>query len=149
MIQYMAVMAGVFGLDTCSKHMVRKKIPIGSRKQIVKNYFSLRHIKNKGMAYNIGEQKPALVLYLTTILTGSCIFQFFYALCHKKRYGHILLPAAVMLGGAFGNLYDRWRNGSVTDFLYLHLKKAPIFNVADMALAIGALWTLVLTICKK
>lgn len=149
MIRCIAVIAGVFGLDTYSKHMVRKKLPVGSKKEIVKNCFFLRHIKNKGMAYNIGEQKPNMVLYFTTALTAMCIYQFVSIWHRNKEQIAMLLPASLMLGGAFGNLYDRWRHGSVTDFLYIPVKKAPIFNIADVALAVGAVWTCILSICKR
>lgn len=149
MIRCIAVIAGIFGLDTYSKHMVRKKLPLGSKKEVVKNYFFLRHIKNKGMAYNIGDQNPNMVLYVTTALTALCIYQFVSIWKKAKEYTAMLLPTSLMLGGAFGNLYDRWRNGSVTDFLYVPIKKAPIFNIADVALALGAIWACLLSIGKK
>jgi len=46
---------------------------------------------------------------------------------------------AMITGGALGNLVDRLRDGAVTDFvrLYIHERRWPIFNVADMALVIG------------
>ena len=42
-----------------------------------------------------------------------------------------------MIGGAIGNLIDRARDGSVTDFVkFPHF---PAFNVADMAITVGVL----------
>ena len=47
---------------------------------------------------------------------------------------------ALVLGGAFGNLYDRVSNGTVTDFaeVYAGQHYFPAFNVADSAISIGA-----------
>jgi signal peptidase II len=47
----------------------------------------------------------------------------------------------LVIGGAAGNLVDRLRGGTVTDFLYLHRGKFswPVFNVADIAVSCGAL----------
>jgi signal peptidase II len=43
-----------------------------------------------------------------------------------------------MLSGAIGNLIDRALYGYVRDFIKLDFINFPIFNVADMALTIGA-----------
>ena len=47
---------------------------------------------------------------------------------------------ALILGGAIGNLYDRWRFHSVVDFLEVHIVHYhwPDFNVADSAIVVGA-----------
>ena len=42
-----------------------------------------------------------------------------------------------LLGGAAGNLLDRLRFGSVTDFI--ELARWPVFNLADAAIAAGTL----------
>ena len=49
----------------------------------------------------------------------------------------VWLPTGLLLGGAIGNLIDRARDGSVTDFVkFPHF---PAFNVADMAIT-SASW---------
>src|SRR5690606_12979582 len=47
---------------------------------------------------------------------------------------------ALVAGGALGNLVDRIRDGAVTDFIRWRAGEHvwPIFNVADVALVIGA-----------
>ena len=49
----------------------------------------------------------------------------------------VWLPTGLLIGGATGNLLDRVREGSVTDFVDLPLW--PAFNVADMAITVGVL----------
>jgi signal peptidase II len=46
----------------------------------------------------------------------------------------------LILGGAFGNLYDRLTLGKVVDFLDFHALgwHWPAFNVADSAITVGA-----------
>ena len=44
----------------------------------------------------------------------------------------VWLPAALLIGGALGNLADRVRDGAVTDFISLPLW--PTFNLADLAI---------------
>jgi signal peptidase II len=45
------------------------------------------------------------------------------------------LAAALVLGGAVGNLSDRLLRGHVVDFI--HLEHWPVFNVADIAISLG------------
>ena len=52
---------------------------------------------------------------------------------------------ALIIGGAFGNMLDRARIGSVIDFVHLSYRawSFAIFNVADTAITLGAIATLV------
>jgi signal peptidase II len=53
----------------------------------------------------------------------------------------MLLALGLILGGAAGNLVDRVRTGYVVDFLEFYLGSFywPAFNVADIAISVGAL----------
>jgi len=55
---------------------------------------------------------------------------------HQKLLSTAL---ALVLGGALGNLYDRFTLGHVVDFLQLHAAGYywPAFNVADSAITVG------------
>jgi len=46
----------------------------------------------------------------------------------------------LILGGAIGNVIDRFEHGYVVDFVHAHWGAAyfPAFNVADAAISIGA-----------
>src|SRR6185437_12622722 len=50
------------------------------------------------------------------------------------------ISLCLILGGALGNLWDRLRQGTVTDFLdfYIGNHHWPPFNVADSAIVVGA-----------
>ena len=50
------------------------------------------------------------------------------------------LGFALVLGGAFGNLLDRFTRGFVVDFIYFQIPFKfyfPLFNVADSAITVG------------
>ena len=48
----------------------------------------------------------------------------------------IWLPTGMLIGGALGNILDRLRDGSVTDFVKLPLGWPP-FNLADSSITLG------------
>lgn len=148
-MKYFHVMLSIFGLDAVTKIWARKKLPLGSKKEVIPNKFYLRRIKNEGMAYNTLEQNPKAVLYLTGGLIAWCLTSFCMMLTKGEEKKHLLLPLAVMLGGALGNFWDRVRFGGVTDFLYIKWKKAPIFNLADVAIVSGGIWGMVAALWKK
>jgi signal peptidase II len=50
----------------------------------------------------------------------------------------IWLPTGMLVGGAVGNIVDRLRHGSVTDFIKLPLGWPP-FNLADTSITLGIL----------
>jgi len=58
----------------------------------------------------------------------------------RRQQSLLLASLALVLGGAVGNLIDRLRFGYVVDFISVHWGDHyfPAFNIADMAITIGA-----------
>lgn len=138
-MRYFIAMLAVFGLDLGTKKWVQQNLPLGGRKEIVKNHLYLRHIKNRGMAYNTFDGKRKTVLFST-----GGILLFYGGLFCKAAFGggnrRLAMPLAAILGGGLGNFWERLRKGAATDFLYIKAKGAPVFNLADIAVLGGALW---------
>lgn len=60
-----------------------------------------------------------------------------------------ILGAGFLLGGALGNLWDRFTIGHVTDFLEFVFISFPIFNVADILIDLGICLILIHTLITK
>ncbi len=58
---------------------------------------------------------------------------------------------AAILGGAVGNLLDRFRYGYVVDFIHLHYSRFHwhIFNVADIAITVGVALLILRTLTSR
>ena len=91
-------------------------------------------MRNKGVAFGLGGDISAVLIGATIVLlVGLLVF-----LAFRGGGGWLVwLPAALLLGGALGNLADRVRDGAVTDFIDLPLW--PTFNLADVAITAGVL----------
>ena len=137
-LKYFFVFLSVLGLDMGTKAWVKKKLPLHEKKEILPERFYLRHIKNGGMAYNTMEGHRNTILFLTG---GLLLFYglYFLEMLSGRREKQGMLPLAVVLAGGLGNFLERYRNGEVTDFLYIRAKNALVFNFADIAVAAGAL----------
>jgi signal peptidase II len=101
---------------------------------IIKNAFRLTYVENPGMAFGI---RIGNELYLTLFATVSSfllliiIFKLNY---FQKYYKYAL---GCILGGAIGNLIDRFIHGIVIDFIYFEAINWPVFNIADIAVTLG------------
>jgi len=88
-----------------------------------------------GMMGGVMAGKPLLMAALTGALTITFTIVAFRAQRRSERAGFSLV-----VGGALGNIIDRLRQGAVTDFLDLYWRDWhwPTFNVADIAITLGA-----------
>lgn len=135
------VFLGVLGFDLGTKKWVDLKLPLGKQKKVSKNLLYFQHIKNSGMAYHKLTGKKNLILCITGGLTAVYSLLFLRVCFDNKNAKQYGIPLAITLGGAYGNFLERWKKGYVTDFIYIKKgKNAPIFNIADAALLIGAIW---------
>ncbi len=84
---------------------------------------------------------PVTVRNILIAFSVIAVIILFGMLWRVGRYFTLTSVAlALILGGAFGNLYDRVRFHYVIDFLEVHIVRYhwPDFNVADSCIVIGA-----------
>ena len=85
---------------------------------------------------------------LTGVLTVAFAVMAFRARHPLERAGF-----ALVVGGALGNIIDRVRQGAVTDFLDFYWRDWhwPTFNVADIAITLGAVLILAASfpLCRR
>lgn len=125
--------AGVIALDQLVKVIVRRDVPEGSAREIIPGV-DLVHTTNSGVSFGFLSDAPPWVVGLVSsvallIVVGLLIRTL------PGRTGTV--AAALIIGGAVGNLIDRILQGGVTDFLDLPL--LPPCNVADIAITFGAI----------
>jgi signal peptidase II len=126
------VAAVVIAVDQVAKAVVRDAIGRGDRHELLP-FLDLVNVRNTGVAFGVLAGGGALIVVGTAIALLALLV---FVLGHSGR-PLVWLPAGLLLGGAVGNLIDRVREGSVTDFV--KLPSWPAFNVADMAITVGVL----------
>lgn len=102
---------------------------------IIKHYLSVTSVANTGAAFSLLENQQ---LFLVTI-SSLAIFFFIYYFSKKPTVPLQQLAWGCLLGGALGNLFDRISYKCVVDFINLECISFPIFNVADVAISLGAI----------
>ena len=80
-----------------------------------------------------------MVLYQSLILSIVSVIAVIFILFVFKSINNpsllIRITFGLQIGGAFGNLIDRFRLGYVTDFI--DFGWWPIFNIADSSIVVG------------
>ena len=123
--------------DQLFKSKVNKHINEGEYKAVIKDKFYLANVKNKGMAMGSFSKNRKFVLISSAVAMGVVAFLWHDAIKHHRGTAHNI-AVALVAGGGISNVYDRVVKGAVTDYLYIKRKKAPVFNIADIAVLIGA-----------
>ncbi len=120
--------------DRLTKIFATKNLPLSESCPVIKGYFNLTLVHNRGAAFGI--LKNHLYLFVLTSIVAIALI--FFDL-HKHRHKKISLYSlslAFILSGAIGNLIDRLYFGYVIDFLDFRIW--PVFNIADSAITVGA-----------
>jgi signal peptidase II len=130
---------GVVAADQATKAMVLGRFAPGERLELTA-FFNMVLVYNKGAAFSFlsdapGWQTPLLIAFAVVAIgiVGTLLVR------SAGRY-MLCTGLALILGGALGNLIDRFRFGQVVDFLDFHAHgwHWPAFNVADSAITVGA-----------
>ena len=125
------ICVAVLILDQVSKAIVRSSLSIGEHVQLILG-FRLTNTPNSGLAFGIG-QGESFVLIVTVV---ALVLVLLWFATDPSRPG-MWLAVGLLTGGALGNLIDRIRLDAVTDFIDPPLW--PTFNLADIAITLGAL----------
>jgi signal peptidase II len=138
---YVALAVAVILLDQATKALVAAKIPLHATIPIIPGFFDLTYVRNTGAAFGFfsGEATPFRTLLLTAVAAVVFFGVVIYAWRSSARDVVLQTALALISGGAVGNLIDRIRFDSVTDFLrfYVRAYEWPSFNVADSAITMG------------
>ena len=123
--------------DQYSKIFIISHYTLGESTKLLNGVIDLTYIHNRGGAWGMLSGYTWALLSITLVIMLVCIALLFkYGLKNKLIFWSITL----MLAGGVGNMIDRiFRDGNVVDFLqFAFFKQFPVFNVADIAVCIGA-----------
>ena len=132
---------GVFALDQATKIYVYTQIPLGEPKIIIKGFFNIAYVTNKGGAFGLFSSSPDFIRFILFLLFPLVCLVFIFMMLREANNRFQVLALAFILGGAFGNYADRLRLGYVVDFIDWHVKAWhwPTFNLADSFIIVGVL----------
>ena len=109
-------------------------------------FLNIRLIWNEGIAFGLLSFNDKIIYNLLTFIIFIIILIIFFMVL--KSYGLKKYSLLMILGGAFGNVYDRIFYGAVPDFIDFHIGNFHwfIFNVADIFITLGVIFMIIIEI---
>ncbi len=127
-------------LDQATKTVMLGWLEEGQRFPVT-GFFDLVLVYNSGAAFSFLSEHSGWQRWFFVVVT-IVICTWLIRLIWQSR-NERLLPVAfsLIVGGALGNLIDRFVHGSVVDFLYFYAGRYgwPAFNLADTAITLGVM----------
>jgi len=104
-------------------------------------FFDFRWTENYGVSLGLLTAGSIEMRFALVAMTGAIALFVGIWMLREKLLADVV-PLAMVLGGALGNIRDRWDRGFVIDYADLHFgefRPFLIFNFADAAISIGVL----------
>jgi signal peptidase II len=141
-LRWLWLTLGVVLLDRTSKAWFEVQTVEGWRRELIHNFVYLVHSRNPGIAFGVLSDSPSPWTRILLIAGAIVVIGALAWLFAAGHSGGSMTAAglALLLGGATGNVTDRIVHGAITDFfeVWFGSYHYPAFNVADSAIAIGA-----------
>jgi len=96
---------------------------------------------NKGVAFSMFAFLGPYLKWIQVLLVVVILFVIF-----KEGYLKLYaFPAGLLVGGALGNVYDRFVHEGVVDYIAWHCGfDFAVFNFADIAIDVAVVWILIM-----
>jgi len=137
------IAAVVYAVDQLFKDWLVKGLGIAQLGDVMEilPFFALRFTKNFGVSLGLFTAASPEGRYMLVAMTGAIALFVLVWLLRERKLGDIA-ALGLVLGGALGNITDRFSVGYVIDYADLHFgefRPFLIFNIADAAITIGVL----------
>lgn len=130
----------VIALDQLTKHIIAgyfgsstPRAPI----QVLGPLLDIEYVQNRGVAFSLFDGQGIKYVF---ILAAVALVGYLYWRTRETASFLLTLTFGLILGGAIGNLLDRFTLHYVVDFIHFQIPNVfnwPVFNVADSAISIG------------
>jgi signal peptidase II len=140
------------GCDQVSKSIVRQKMTEYTYIGFLHNHITFTRVENSGAFLSFGDSLsgPLRMILLNILPLIAVVFGLVFIL--TRTLNRLTLFAVILIvGGGFGNVYDRIMHGSVTDFMHINfvIFQTGIFNMADLSITTGVIILLIQNLVKK
>ena len=128
----------IFFIDRISKlYIINLANTTGPIDIQINNFLNIILIWNTGIGFGLLSSNNTFFYNLITIIILSINLIIVYLISKSDKIRSFLF--LIVLGGSFGNLFDRFYYSAVPDFIDLNYKGFHwfIFNIADIFISVG------------
>ncbi len=147
LILAMPIIILVLFIDRLTKLLVSSNMHLYESTSVIGNFFRITYVTNPYAAFSLRFGNYYTMMVLTVI---AIIFIMFYFV--KTSYTPFKITAlSMIIGGAFGNFYDRFVYREVIDFLDFGINRwrFATFNISDSSVVIGVSLLIIFTVINE
>ena len=130
----------LFAMDQWVKAYVVGPLNLRSLRHIdLLPFFDLTYVENRGISLGMLQATNMEMRWLLVGLTALIALVVLIWMMRERKFGDIF-GLSLILGGALGNIVDRYTLGYVIDYVDFHIgtfRPFLVFNIADAAITIG------------
>ncbi len=125
----------IAGADQLVKHLILTNAQIGETVFSLKPIVEITYVQNTGAAFSMLEGKVWILGIVSALFCAAVVA---YWIIKKPKHPLLCTSVSMIFAGALGNAIDRLARGFVVDYIDAAFINFPVFNIADMAIVIGA-----------
>lgn len=128
----------LFILDQMTKLIVGFCIDLNTSVTVIKDFFCISNVHNYGAAFSVLYGNTIFLIIISLV----ALFLIYHFMIKDKDLGKFdIVIYSLLIGGIFGNLFDRVIYGYVVDFLDFNIfgYGFPVFNIADICIVISVI----------
>jgi signal peptidase II len=140
----------LFTIDRISKILILKNFLNNSSSEIyINSFLNFSLVWNSGIGFGILQLEANIFYLLISIIITAINLILIYWMFTSSNYLESIF-ISIILGGALGNLFDRYYYSSVPDFIDLHYESFHwfTFNIADIFITIGIIGLIIIDLFK-
>lgn len=135
MIIWLTISLFLVAADQLIKYLVVQNIALTDTVEAIPDILNFVYVKNTGAAFSILSGRTYILSVVSLLV---CVFLVWYLIKKKPQSKLFLISLGMILGGAAGNLIDRVVRKFVVDYIEVCFINFPVFNLADVAITVGA-----------
>lgn len=141
----------VWSLDRITKSLILHSVHLHEMIRI-NSFYNITLAYNRGAAFSFLNDASGWQgrLFIGIALAVSMLLLAWLFRLHRRQWWESI-AVALILGGALGNVSDRFIYGHVVDFIQWHWHQLawPVFNIADSGICIGSSMLVVQSLLSK
>ena len=132
---YSIIACIIIASDRFVKIWTQANVALGEKFGGIPHIADFVFVKNTGAAFSMFSGKVSV---LSAVSVTFCIGVIIYWIVKKPKNPLLCVSLTLLFSGAAGNAIDRIMNGFVVDYIELTFINFPVFNIADIAITLGA-----------
>lgn len=135
LVVYALIVFVILAADQLVKIWIQGNVALGETFFTIPHIADFVFVKNTGAAFSILSGKVSLLSVVSILF---CVAVIVYFVWKRPKSPLLCTSLAMIFSGALGNAIDRTVYGYVVDFINVSFMNFPVFNIADIAITVGA-----------